>query len=140
MPIKKEKKPRRPAKDAAYCVINQERKKTMTLIEVEKEIKSTGMPLYDLRKIFKMTGDYTDVDFSLITIQPGARVPAAGDGFHEADEYSYFLEGEVYTVSGEDVGVVGKGQATLIPRGERHWCENRTDKPCTLVCMMVKPR
>lgn len=110
----------------------------MTLIEVEKEIQSIGMPLYDMRKIFKMTGEYTSVDFSLITIQPGSRVPETGDGFHEADEYSYFLEGEVYTVSGEDVGVVGKGQATLIPRGEHHWCENRTDKPCTLVCMMVK--
>lgn len=111
----------------------------MTLLEVD-QLESVGMPLYDMRKIFKMSGDFEMVDFSLITIQPGARVPENGDGFHEADEYSYFLEGEVYSVSGDFVGDVGKGQATLIPRGEHHWCENRTDKPCILVCMMVKPR
>lgn len=109
----------------------------MTLIEVN-ELAPVGAPLYDLRKIFNLNGSYEHVDFSLITIQPGSRVPKTGDGFHDADEYSYFLEGEVYTVSGEDIGTVGKGQATLIPKGEHHWCENRTDKPCTLVCMMVK--
>lgn len=110
----------------------------MTLIDVDKEIEAVGLPLYDMRKMFKMDGTYTHMDFSLITIQPGARVPQQGDGCHDADEYSYFLAGEVYTESGEDKGVVGKGAATLIPKGERHWCENRTDKPCTLVCMMVK--
>ena len=49
------------------------------------------------------------------------------------------IRDRVYTVSGDDVGTVGAGMATLIPRGEHHWCENRTDKPCTLVCMMVEP-
>ncbi len=28
-------------------------------------------------------------------------------------------------------------EAILIPRGEAHWCENRTDKPCRLICIMV---
>lgn len=109
----------------------------MTLLPVD-QLPSVGMPLYDMRKLFLAKGTYTQVDFSLITIQPGARVPATGDGCHDADEYSYFLEGEVYTVSGTDTGTVGRGMATLIPKGERHWCENRTDKPCTLVCMMVR--
>lgn len=109
----------------------------MTIINVS-DLPCVGMPMYDMRKIFLSEGSYTHVDFSLITIQPGARVPETGDGCHEADEYSYFLEGEVYTESGKDTGTVRKGMATLIPKGERHWCENRTDKPCTLVCMMVK--
>lgn len=87
----------------------------------------------------RSTRPASKISFSLITIHPGSRVPEVGDGFHSGDEYSYFLEGEVYTVSGDDVGTVGAGMATLIPRGEHHWCENRTDKPCTLVCMMVEP-
>ena len=40
--------------------------------------------------------------------------------------------------SGEFKGMCGAGEATLIPRGERHWCENRSDKPCRLVCVMLK--
>lgn len=102
------------------------------------DLPAVGLPQYELRKIFNLNGQYESVSFSLITILPGQRVPESGDGFHDADEYSYFLDGEVYTVSGDDVGTVGKGMATLIPKGERHWCENRTDNPCTLVCMMVK--
>ena len=100
----------------------------MTLLDVSK-LDAVGAPLYDMRKIFQIDAPASKISFSLITIHPGSRVP----------EYSYFLEGEVYTVSGDDVGTVGAGMATLIPRGEHHWCENRTDKPCTLVCMMVEP-
>ena len=110
----------------------------MTLLDVSK-LDAVGAPLYDMRKIFQIDAPASKISFSLITIQPGSRVPEVGDGFHSGDEYSYFLEGEVYTVSGDDVGTVGAGMATLIPRGEHHWCENRTDKPCTLVCMMVEP-
>ena len=102
------------------------------------DLRPTGLPLYQLRQMFHATGDFEDVTFSLITIEPGSRVPAEGAGCHDADEYSYFLDGEVYSVSGEDIGMVGKGSATLIPRGEYHWCENRSDRPCTLICMMVK--
>ena len=110
----------------------------MTLLDVSK-LDAVGAPLYDMRKIFQSDAPASKISFSLITIHPGSRVPEVGDGFHSGDEYSYFLEGEVYTVSGDDVGTVGAGMATLIPRGEHHWCENRTDKPCTLVCMMVEP-
>lgn len=102
------------------------------------ELEPVGLPLYQLRKMFHLTGEFQDVTLSLISIEPGQRVPAQGSGCHDADEYSYFLDGEVYSVSGDDVGMVGKGSATLIPRGEQHWCENRSDKPCTLICMMVK--
>lgn len=109
----------------------------MELIHVPN-VEPHGLPLYEMRELFHIEGGYTDAKWSLITILPGSRVPETGDGFHDADEYSYFLEGEVYTESGRDIGVVGKGMATLIPKGEHHWCENRTDKPCTLVCLMVK--
>ena len=48
------------------------------------------------------------------------------------------IRDRVYTESGEFKGMCGAGEATLIPRGERHWCENRSDKPCRLVCVMLK--
>ena len=108
----------------------------MTLLEA-KNLNATGQPLYEMRKLFEMKG-IKAANMSIITILPGSRVPEKGAGCHEGDEYSYFLEGEVYTESGENKGVVGKGMATLIPKGEWHWCENRTDKPCTLVCVMTE--
>lgn len=108
----------------------------MTLLDVAA-IAPGGAPLYEMRKMFQIDRPASHIELELITILPGSRVPAQGDGAHEGDEYSYFLEGEVYTESGSDRRTVGKGMATCIPRGERHWCENRTDKPCTLICMMV---
>ena len=35
-------------------------------------------------------------------------------------------------------GECAAGEGTLIPMGEKHWCENRTDEPCTIVCALVK--
>ena len=102
------------------------------------QIPVTGLPLYEMQQLFKTSGSFTDVRITYITLLPGKRVPEAGTGVHEEDEYSFFLEGEVYTVSGDYTGVCGAGEGTLIPRGERHWCENRTDKPCRLVCVMLK--
>ena len=103
-----------------------------------KDIPVKGLPLYEMQTLFQAKGTFTQADISYITLLPGQRVPETGDGCHEEDEYSFFLEGEVYTVSGDYTGVCGAGEGTLIPRGERHWCENRTDKPCRLVCVMLK--
>ena len=97
-----------------------------------------GLPLYETQRLFAAAGEFTDMSVSYITLLPGKRVPESGTGFHAEDEYSFFLEGEVYTESGEFKGMCGAGEATLIPRGERHWCENRSDKPCRLVCVMLK--
>lgn len=98
----------------------------------------TGMPLYEMQRIFNTSGSFSDVSVSYITLLPGHRVPTEGVGFHAEDEYSVFLEGEVYTESGDFKGICCAGEATLIPKGERHWCENRTDKPCRLLCVLVK--
>lgn len=102
------------------------------------EAASKGMPLYDMKELFSIDGAFQGAKISVITISPGSRVPEQGTGCHTGDEYSFFLSGEVYTESGDRKGTIGKGMATLIPRGEQHWCENRTDKPCTLVCVMVE--
>ena len=102
------------------------------------DIPAKTLSHFELPWYFTASGSFTDMSFSLITLLPGQRVPETGDGCHEEDEYSFFLEGEVYTVSGDYTGVCGAGEGTLIPRGERHWCENRTDKPCRLVCVMLK--
>lgn len=101
-------------------------------------ISSDGLPMFDRKKVFTAQGEYTDMSFSYITLLPGKRVPAEGLGRHAEDEYSIFLEGEAYTESGDFKGTLKAGDATLIPKGETHWCENRTDKPCILACVMLK--
>ncbi len=97
-----------------------------------------GLPLYEMRSVFEKDGNFSQFSLSHITLLPGQRVPEKGTGAHDADEYSVFIEGEVYTESGDFRGICGAGEATLIPRGEAHWCENRTDKACRLICVMVK--
>lgn len=105
---------------------------------VLKDLPVDGVPVYEMQHLFKTSGHFSNVNISYITLLPGRRVPVDGTGFHTEDEYSFFLEGEVYTESGDFRGVCRAGEGTLIPKGERHWCENRTDKPCRLVCVMVK--
>ncbi len=109
----------------------------MQLIDVTG-IVPTGLPLYEKRDIFHLEGAFSQADISLIHILPGQRVPETGTSTHTLDEYSYFISGELYTESGEFTGMVSTGQATLIPKGEAHWCENRTDQPCVIACIMVK--
>jgi mannose-6-phosphate isomerase-like protein (cupin superfamily) len=102
------------------------------------QIPVGGLPLYEMQRLFGASGTFTDMSFSYITLLPGKRVPDSGVGFHAEDEYSFFLEGEVYTESGAYKGMCSAGEGTLIPRGETHWCENRSDKPCRLVCVLLK--
>lgn len=102
------------------------------------QVAVTGLPLYEMQQLFQLSGEYSDIKISYITLLPGKRVPERGVGAHEQDEYSFFVEGEVYTESGGFAGICRQGEATLIPRGEAHWCENRTGKPCRLVCVLAK--
>lgn len=102
------------------------------------DLPINGLPLYEMQKIFSDEGTFTDMTMSIVTLLPGQRVPTQGTGVHAEDEYSVFIEGEVYTESGDFAGLCKMGEATLIPRGEAHWCENRTDKPCRLVCVLLK--
>ena len=103
------------------------------------DVPVTGRPLFEMQTLFEVTQKAEKISISYITLLPGKRVPE-GDGFscHTGDEYSFFLEGEVYTETGEFAGISKAGDATLIPRGEKHWCENRTDKPCRIACVMVE--
>lgn len=103
-----------------------------------KEVPVRGLPLYEMQELFSIKGSFEAVKLSVISLLPGQRVPEKGWGSHEEDEYSFFTEGQVYTESGDFKGLCGQGEATLIPRGEKHWCENRSDKVCRLVCMLVK--
>jgi mannose-6-phosphate isomerase-like protein (cupin superfamily) len=102
------------------------------------ELPVGGLPLYEMQRLFGASGHFRSMSMSYITLLPGHRVPDFGTGVHTADEYSFFLEGEVYTESGDYQGICRAGEGTLIPRGERHWCENRTDRPCRLLCVMIE--
>ncbi len=102
------------------------------------DVPVTGLPLYEMQELFALKGSYSKIKISYITLLPGRRVPLSGTGVHEQDEYSFFLEGEVYTESGSYQGICRQGEATFIPKGEKHWSENRTDQACRLVCVLVE--
>lgn len=101
-------------------------------------IPVTGLPLYEMQRLFNVSGSFSNISINYITLLPGVRVPESDTGVHSEDEYSFFLDGEVYTESGNFKGVCRAGEGTLIPRGEHHWCENRTDRPCHLLCVLAK--
>lgn len=102
------------------------------------EMESKGMPMYDMRRLFNADGAFENMTFSYIALQPGLRIPPEGFSCHDADEYSYFVSGEVFTYSGGEEVTVKAGQATLIPKGEKHWCINRGTEPCVIICAMLK--
>ena len=109
----------------------------MKIIDVS-QLPTLGLPLYEMKEMFQINGDFSNAKISVITIPDGVRIPVEGTGCHEEDEYSFFIDGEVFTQSGDTSGIIKKGMATLIPKGEQHWCQNQSGKPCTLVCVMVK--
>lgn len=110
----------------------------MIKIDLE-DIPVSGLPLYKLQQVFNIKGDFSSMTFSVITLLPGQRIPHTGTSCHEEDEYSIFIEGGgVYTESGDYKGICGQGEATLIPKGEAHWSENRSNEDCKLVCVMLK--
>jgi len=101
-------------------------------------IPKTGLPLYEMQTLATIAGPTGGVAMSYITLLPGRRVPTEGFSCHDADEYSFFISGSVYTEAGDFKGDCRAGDGTLIPMGEKHWCENRTDEPCTIVCALIK--
>lgn len=109
----------------------------MKLIHI-MELDCVGMPMYDMRKLFNVEGSFENMTFSYIALQPGMRIPPEGFSKHDADEYSCFISGEVFTYSGGEERTVKAGQATWIPKGEEHWCINKGTEPCVLICAMLK--
>ncbi len=102
------------------------------------EIIPTGMPLYEMRTAFTKSGSFSNVSMSVISLTPGERIPSVGESCHDADEYSYIISGKIKTHCGGETTYEEGGSASLIPKGESHWCINEGDEPCILVCFMVK--
>lgn len=103
-----------------------------------KDVQPIGMPMYEMRKMFQKKGNFEEVSMSVISLTPGERVPAEGVSVHEEDEYSFIYSGEIHTYADGKYSVEGAGDATFFPAGEEHWCINKSDEPCLLVCFMVK--
>lgn len=78
------------------------------------------------------------VTFGTVVFPPGARVPQAGVGTHDGDEYSIILKGSILSVSGGEEHRVSAGQATLIPAGEEHWSINDSNEDCEIIWVIVK--
>lgn len=102
------------------------------------EVEAFGMPVYEMKKLFSKQGNFQEVNMSIVSITPGERVPAVGMSCHEEDEYSYIFSGEIDTYCDGKYSTEKTGDATLIPAGEEHWCINKSNEPCMIVCFMVK--
>lgn len=74
-----------------------------------------------------------------VSIPPGVRVPAEGEGVHEGDEYSILYKGSIKIVSGGREHRLSAGQACFIPAGEAHSSFNDGNVECELVWVMVNP-
>lgn len=108
----------------------------MEKVNIES-VKGTGMPMYEMKKLFEKSGDFSNVSMSWISLTPGERVPAEGFSVHEEDEYSFIYSGEIKAFANGEISVEKAGDATFFPAGDEHWCINESDEPCLLVCFMV---
>ncbi len=102
------------------------------------DLDSKVTPFYSITDIFKVQDQFTDMKFGLVEIKPGMRVPEAGYSCHEEDEYSYFISGSLYSWNAGEASEVTAGEATLIPKGEEHYCINKGTEPCVIACVMLK--
>ena len=105
--------------------------------KIVEDVQGHGMPLYEMKKLFSASGNYSTMSFSYIEIQPGQRVPEEGYSVHKQDEYSYFINGQLVSHNAGIDSIVGEGDATLIPRGEKHWCKNEGTEPVMIICAMI---
>ena len=102
---------------------------------IKKSPQNTGEIVQNL---FHDKYPNTEVKFGFVTIPVGERLPAEGTTFHEEQEYSYVLKGTLKGVSGGEPYEISAGEASLIPAGEVHWCQNIGEEPVELVFALVK--
>lgn len=102
-------------------------------VEAEAGEMKTVMEIFqvDLRSNTKMT-------FGTAIVLPGQRLPAEGTTSHTADEYSYIMKGDIYTSSGGIEQIVQEKSATLIPKGEEHWCRNDGSEAVEILWVFVE--
>lgn len=79
-----------------------------------------------------------NVKFGYITVQPGERVPLNGLSEHSGDEYSIILDGELVGESDNKAFHVKKGDFTYFPKGEPHWCENKSEHEVKILYVLVE--
>lgn len=103
-----------------------------------KQIQGHGMPVYEMKSLFTAKGQFTNMQFSYIMIQPRQRVPQEGFSKHTQDEYSYIVSGKLFSHNAGVESYVQAGDATLIPKGEEHWCENVGEEPVVIICTMLE--
>ena len=79
-----------------------------------------------------------EVKFGFVSIPAGERLPSEGTTFHEEQEYSFITKGVLIGESGGLPFEIKAGEASLIPAGEIHWCENEGKEPVELIFALVK--
>ncbi|MGL5042520.1 MAG: cupin domain-containing protein [Culicoidibacterales bacterium] len=102
-------------------------------IIIKSEERKTVQTLFDLTTL-----NPANVTIGLATVMPGQRLPEKGTTFHQEDEYSYIIKGDIFTCSDDKSCIVKQGSATFIPKGEKHWCRNDGKTPVEIIWVFVK--
>lgn len=102
------------------------------------EIKEYKVTDEIVQALFKSQFPTADVEFGVVTIPTGERLPLEGTTAHEEHEYSFIIEGSLTGESGGEPYTIKAGEGSYIPAGEAHWCMNKSDSPCQLIFALVK--
>ncbi|AXY25682.1 cupin [Suicoccus acidiformans] len=88
--------------------------------------------------LLEQKGNYHQVSMGQSIIPPHTKLPETGYSEHAGDEYSIIINGQLFGESGGKPFEIQEGELSFIPKGEVHWCENRSDEPVTLFYIMVE--
>ncbi len=106
--------------------------KEKTLIEDFKtHIMTTGL---------NYEQDDIEVAIGTAEFKPYSRVPEEGYGTHDFDEYSYVFSGEIKARIGDADVIISEGSFSFIPKGMKHFSENKSENICKLIWVKVKKK
>ena len=81
--------------------------------------------------------DAKNLQMGTLELQPGNRMPE-GDklSFHEAEEFSYIIQGRLRVWSEGKEQVLVEGDCIFNAPGKKHWCRAEGDLPVKLVWVL----
>ena len=71
-------------------------------------------------------------------LKPGARIPEEGTTFHDCDEYSFVVKGNVTIGTEDGLSDLETGDINFTPKAKEHWSLNEGDTDCELVWVLVE--
>ena len=100
-----------------------------------KVVKTGGLTFDDLE--VKGLIEHDSLQCGVAYFPPRCMLPKEGTTRHDAEEFSFILEGGLRILSGGETHEVGAGDLIHIPRGEEHRSATLGDTACRLVWFLV---